>query len=74
MVEAPASDDDDEDYHECELAPPSCGSGQSLASERQIEGDSIQFDLCSLAVSAVLSYFPLRLKLLDFWNHVCISI
>lgn len=71
MVEEPASDDDDdEDYHECELAPPGCGSGQSLASERQIEGDSMQFDLCSLAVSAVPSYFARSFRLLDFWNHV----
>lgn len=66
MAEEPASDDDDEDYHECELAPPGCGSGQSLASERQIEGDSMQFDLCSLAVSAVFFYFAQSFRLLDF--------
>lgn len=57
LAEEPVSDDD-EDYHDAELALPGCGNGQLLASEGQNETGSTQSDSFSLAVSStVLSYF-----------------
>lgn len=57
LAEEPVSDDD-EDYHDAELAPPDCGNGQLLASEGQNETGSAWSGSFGLAVSStVLSYF-----------------